>query len=90
MLRRLSCIAALTVRTLHVMITHISGMTALSDVRAVMRGVSALTLDRPLRLLGEEAGTMGHPVKVEADAVVMDQLHVHPQSLDLLVGAKGP
>ena len=39
---------------------------------------------------GEEAGTADHPVKVETDVVVMDQLHFHPQGLDLPAGAKGP
>ena len=65
---------------------------ALSDVRAAIRGVSALMLDRPLPPLpGEEVGKADNPAKVEADAVVMDQLHFHPQGLDIryLGGAPG-
>ena len=60
-------------------------VTALSDVRAAIHGVNALTLDRPLLLLpGEEVGEADHPAKVEADAVVMDRLHFHHQDLDIL------
>ena len=59
-------------------------------MRAATRGVSALTLDRPLLLLpGEEAGKADRPAKVEADVVVVDQLHFHPQDLDILAEAKG-
>ena len=32
-------------------------------------------------------GKAGHPAKVEADAVVMDRLHFHPQDLDILAEA---
>ena len=58
--KKFPCIAAPIVRTPFVTTILILEMTALSE------------RDRLLLLPGEEAGTAGHPVKVETDAVVMD------------------
>ena len=67
-------------------ITFILVVTALSDVRAAILGVDALTLDRPLLLLpGEEVDKADHPAKVEAEVAAMDLFHFHRQDLDIPV-----
>ena len=91
MLRKSPCISARIVGPTSVRITVTLEMTALSDVRAVIFGMNALKLDRPLLLLpGEVVGKADHLVKVGAEVVVMDMLHFHRQVLDILAEAKVP
>ena len=54
--------------------------------------MNVLTLGRLplLLLLGEEVGKTDRPVKVGAEAVVMDMLHFHHQVLGIQVGVKVP
>ena len=91
--RRSQCISARIVETTFVKITAILAVTASSVARAAIFGMNVLTLDRPLLLLlllllGEEVGKADHPVKVGAEAVVMDTLNFHHQVLDILAGVK--
>ena len=66
-------------------------MMASSDVRAVIFGMNALQLDRPLLLLlGEEVGKADHPGKVGAEVVVMDMVQPHHQALDIPAEAGPP
>ena len=92
--RRSQCISAQIVETTFAKITAILAVTASSAVRAVTSGMNVLTLGRLLLLLllllGEEVGKADHPVKVGAEAVVMDTLNFHHQVLDILAEVKVP